>query len=163
VAVVSVLITGLQLAVFSSWRFAGVVVMLVWLWPVCLGLAGSGPQAITGGAVSGFLFDAHAQTHFGLTAVVGASIGYAVSRLGREGVGDLDSAALWVAPIIGAAAGFVTPVLYVVGGVVFLDFDLWRGSLLAMMVVNATAFFLLVRPLTRLARILAAYGQRAAR
>jgi len=31
--VVTMFIVGVQLSVFSNWRFAGVVFMLVWLWP----------------------------------------------------------------------------------------------------------------------------------
>ena len=40
VTVVTMFIVGAQLSIFSTWRFAGVVFMLVWLWPFALGLAG---------------------------------------------------------------------------------------------------------------------------
>ncbi len=45
----------------------------------------------------------------------------------------------------------MAPLLYVVSGVFALNFSLWRGSLLDSMLVNAVAFFVLARPLTRLA------------
>jgi hypothetical protein len=67
-------------------------------------------------------------------------------------VGDLDSAAWWVTPLIAAVAGFVAPALFVGASFFTLNFSLWRDSLLSAMVVNAAAFFVLARPMTRLAR-----------
>ena len=40
VTLVTLIVVGCQLAIFSTLRFEGVVVMLVWLWPLCVGLAG---------------------------------------------------------------------------------------------------------------------------
>ena len=56
-------------------------------------------------------------------------LAYGASRLGKEGVGDLDSAAWWVTPVLAAAAGVAAPVIYIVGGIGVLNFSLWRGSL----------------------------------
>jgi hypothetical protein len=78
-------------------------------------------------------------------------------------VGDLDSAAWWVTPVLAAVAGFVAPALYVVSGAFALNFNLWRGSVLSMMLVNAGAFFILARPVTRLARIVGNVGERVHR
>jgi hypothetical protein len=78
-------------------------------------------------------------------------------------VGDLDSAALWVTPALAAAAGFVAPLLYVASGVFALNFSLWRDSLLDTMVVNAVAFFLLARPVTRVAFAMSASAMRVRR
>ena len=55
--------------------------------------------------MGGVFFDTHATTPFGLTAMVGVVLAYGASRLGKEGVGDLDSAAWWVTPILAAARG----------------------------------------------------------
>ena len=79
--------------------FAGVVVMLVWLWPLAMGLAGLTALSLLGALVAGVFFDTHAMTPFGLTALVAILLAYGASRLGREGVGDLDSAAWWVTPV----------------------------------------------------------------
>jgi len=152
VTVVTLIVVAVQLSIFSSLRFAGVVVMIVWLWPLAMGLAGLTTLALWCAIVAGVFFDTHATTPFGLTALVAVVLAYGASRLGREGVGDLDSAAWWVTPLLAAAAGFIAPVLFVGGSFLTFNFSLWRDGLVAAMVVNAVAFFVLARPMTRLAR-----------
>lgn len=155
IILVTLTIVGLQLAVFSALRFDGVVVMLVWLWPFAIGLTGVTGLAMWGAMLSGLFFDTHSASPFGLTIVVAVVLAYVASRLGREGVGDLDSAAWWVTPALAGVAGLLAPALYVVLGYGELNFGLWRGSVLASMEVNAVAFFLLARPTLRLARAIA--------
>jgi cell shape-determining protein MreD len=99
VTIVTLFVVALQLSVFSSWRFAGVVVMLVWLWPLAVGMAGLTALSLWCALVAGIFFDTHTTTPFGLTALVALALAYGASRLGREGVGDLDSAAWWVTPL----------------------------------------------------------------
>lgn len=152
VTLVTLFIVAIQLSVFSGLRFAGVVVMIVWLWPLAMGLAGLTVLSLWCALVAGVFFDTHASTPFGLTAVVALLLAYGASRLGREGVGDLDSAAWWVTPLLAAAAGFVAPALFVSASFFTFNFSLWRDSLFAAMVVNAIAFFVLARPMARLAR-----------
>jgi len=161
--VATLLILAVQLTVFSSLRIEGVVVMLVWLWPFAMGLTGYTSLALVTALVSGVFFDTHTTTPFGLTALVAMVLAYAASRLGREGVGDLDSAAWWVTPVLAAVAGFFAPLLYVAAGTFALNFNLWRGSVLSMMIVNAVAFLLLARPMTRLARAVSNVGERVHR
>jgi len=161
--VMTLLIVAVQLSILSSLRIQGVVVMLVWLWPLAMGLTGNTSLALVTALVAGVFFDTHATTPFGLTAVVALVLAYAASRLGREGVGDLDSAAWWVTPILAALGGFAAPLLYVVAGTGTLNFNLWRGSVLAMMIVNAGAFLILARPMVRLARAVGNVGERARR
>ncbi|MBW4030463.1 MAG: hypothetical protein HIU57_07270 [Acidobacteria bacterium] len=163
ITIVTLMVVGVQFAIFTQWRFAGVVVMLVWLWPVAVGLTGLTSLALFAGLLAGVLFDAQSATPFGLSALVGLTLAYAASRLGREGVGDLDSAARWVTPVLAAAAGFVAPLLFVVSGVFALDFSLWRGSLLNSMLINAAAFFVLARPVTRVAFAMSSTAMRARR
>ncbi len=163
ITLVTLMVVGIQLALFTQWRFAGVVVMLVWLWPVAVGLTGLTSLAMFAGLLAGVLFDAQSATPFGLSAIVGLLLAYAASRFGKEGVGDLDSAALWVTPAIAAAAGFVAPLLFVMSGVFALNFSLWRGSLLNSMVVNALAFFFLARPVTRVAFLVSTSAMRVRR
>ena len=110
--------------------------MLVWLWPFTLGLAGFTTLSLWAAVVGGVFFDTHATTPFGLTAMVGVVLAFGASRLGKEGVGDLDSAAWWVTPILAAAAGLAAPAIYTVGGVGVLNFSLWHGSLVNSMVVE---------------------------
>ena len=163
VTIVSFFIVAIQLSIFSTLRFCGVVFMLVWLWPFTLGLAGFTTLSIWGALVAGVFFDTHTTTPFGLTAAVGIALAYSASRLGREGVGDLDSAAWWVTPVLAAGAGAAAPVIYSLGGVGVLNFSLWHGSLLNMIIVNGGAFFLLARPVSRLASIVGNLGVRARR
>src|ERR1035441_8488153 len=120
-------IVGVQLSVFSTLRFAGVVFMLVWLWPFALGLAGFTTLSIWAALVGGVFFDTHSATPFGLTATVGVMLAYGASRLGKEGVGDLDSAAWWVTPILAAGGGMAAPVIFTIGGIGVLNFSLWHG------------------------------------
>jgi len=163
VTIVTMFVVGVQLSVFSTWRIEGVVFMLVWLWPFALGLAGFTNLSLWAAVVGGVFFDTHATTPFGLTAMVGVVLAFGASRLGKEGVGDLDSAAWWVTPILAAVAGLAAPVIYTVGGVGVLNFSLWHGSLVDSMVVNAIAFFVLARPVSRLARMVGRVGVRAYR
>jgi hypothetical protein len=158
VTLATLVIVAVQLSVFSSLRFAGVVVMIVWLWPLAMGLAGLTSLSLWCALIAGVFFDTHASTPFGLTALIALLLAYGASRLGREGVGDLDSAAWWVTPVLAATAGFFAPLLFVGLSFVTLNFSLWRDGLLASMVVNAVAFFILARPMTRLARWTGGFG-----
>jgi hypothetical protein len=78
-------------------------------------------------------------------------------------VGDLDSAALWVTPLLAAVGGFVAPLIYTLGGFFVLNFNLWRGSLLDAMLVNAVVFFFLARPMTRIAKGITSFAERTRR
>ena len=154
----TLVIVAIQLSIFSGLRFAGVVVMVVWLWPMAMGLAGLTVLSLWCALVAGVFFDTHATTPFGLTALVALLLAYGASRLGREGVGDLDSAAWWVTPLLAATAGFLAPLLFVGASFLSFNFSLWRDSLLAAMVVNAIAFFVLARPMAHLARWVGTLG-----
>jgi hypothetical protein len=154
----TLVLVAAQITIISPLRIAGVVVMVVWLWPLALSLTGSTPFAVVSGFVGGLLFDAHAQSPFALSGVVGALLGALVSFLAREGVGDLDAAAWWVPPFIGAIGGLLAPLLYVASGAVIGDVSLWRASVWPMMLVNAGAFFVLARPMARGAQWVAELG-----
>ncbi len=163
ITLATLMIVGVQLAVFTQWRFAGAVVMLVWLWPVAVGLTGLTSLALFAGVLAGVLFDAQSATPFGLSALVGLALAYFASRLGKEGVGDLDSAAFWVTPALAAVGGLLAPLLFVISGVFALNFSLWRGSLVDSMLVNAVAFLIMARPVTRLAFTLSSSAMRVRR
>ncbi len=81
------------------------------------------------------------------------------ARLGREGVGDLDSAAWWVPPVLAGVAGLLAPAGYVVLATLAQDHGLWHDHLVASMVVNALVFAVVARPLARLARRLTLGGR----
>ena len=152
--IVTGFLVAVQVDVLSHIRVFGVVVMVVWLWPLCLGLLGAGPSAVVVGVVSGLCFDAHAATAFGINAVVGGAVAAVAIRLERNGIGDVDGAAWWMAPALASIAGLVAPLLLVAVSAVTLDFSLWRGSLGTTMAINAVAFALIARPLLVTARAL---------
>jgi hypothetical protein len=158
VTLVTLALVAIQLDIFSSLRFAGVVVMLVWLWPFCVGLTGWTSLALWTAVIAGVFFDTHSSTPFGLSVVVALALAWFASRLGREGIGDLDSAAWWVTPVLAGVAGFAAPVLFVGAGFFAFDFSMWRNGLAPAMAVNALAFFVLARPTVRLARWLSGLG-----
>ncbi len=148
----SIIFVALQLDIVSPLRVGGVVIMVIWLWPVAVGLTATRLEALFSGAFTGLLFDAHAATPLGLTGAIGVILGLIASRLGQEGIGDLDSAAWWVMPSLAAGAGFSAPLFFALGGTLYGNLHFWRANLGVMMIVNAVAFFVLVRPLARLAR-----------
>ena len=152
VMLASVLVVALQTAIVSSYRVAGIAIMIVWLWPLCVGLVGDTPSGLVAGATSGLLFDTHVATPFGLFTVTGALVGYAAGLLGREDLGDLRGAAWWMPLLIGGSCGLVTPLVFVIIGFCFGDIQLWRGDVGATMVMNAVAFGLALRPAVRVAR-----------
>jgi cell shape-determining protein MreD len=157
-ALATVTLVGVQIAIVSPLRVSGVVVMVVWLWPLALGLTARPAVAVGGGLLAGLLFDSFTATPYGLSAVVGALLAWAISALAREGVGDLDASAWWVPAGLLALGGLVAPVLYVVIGTLTGHTGYWRASLVAMMVLNAVVFAVLARPVARFAQRIAESG-----
>ncbi len=149
-SILGLFLVAIQLDILAGLRVAGVVVMVIWLWPFCIAIVGQAAAAVASGVVLGLLFDAHTSTPYGLTAIVGGLIALGSIRLAREGVGDLEGAAWWMTPLLAAVVGFFAPLLFVLTGIFALDFSLWHGSLVASMLVNAVFFALLARPVARL-------------
>lgn len=154
VVLASIVVVALQTTVVSPARIAGIAIMAVWLWPLSVGLFGDQNSGVVAGVVTGFLFDTHVATPFGLFTVVGGIVGYVAGMLGREDLGDLRGAVWWMPLAIGGGFGFVTPVVFVIVGFFFGDIQLWRGDVGATMVVNALAFGLLLRPSVAMTRVL---------
>ncbi len=150
--IVTLFVVAIQLQLLSTLRAAGAVIMLVWLWPFVVGLTGALVPALWVAVLSGLFFDARSTMPFGLTIVVALGLAWFAARLGREGVGDLDSAAWWVPPVLAGLAGLLAPAGYVALATVALDPGLWRDHLGASMVANAIVFAIAARPLARLAR-----------
>ncbi len=157
--IVTLFVVAIQLQLLSTLRAAGAVIMLVWLWPFVVGLTGALAPALWVAALSGLFFDTRSTTPFGLTIVVAVVLAWFAARLGREGVGDLDSAAWWVPPVLAGVAGLLAPAGYVVLATLAQDHGLWHDHLVASMVVNALVFAVVARPLARLARRLTLGGR----
>jgi hypothetical protein len=143
------LMAAIQLTIVSPLRVGGVVIMVTWLWPIVVGLRGGVLPALVAAGVTGAFFDAQVATPLGLLTAVTLLIGWIAGVLGREGVGDFGASAWWVAPALASGFGFVAPIVVAFVGIVIANFGLWHASLGNTMVVNAMAFFILVRPLGR--------------
>jgi hypothetical protein len=154
-AIATVVVVAIQITLVSPVRVGGVVIMVVWLWAMVLGLSVRPVLAITLAAVAGVLFDSFCATPFAATGVVGAALAWGIGRMAREGIGDLDASAWWVPPSLMALGGAIAPAAYVIVAGVLGQMGYWRGSLVTMMVVNSVAFFVLARPVARVAQRLA--------
>ena len=147
----SLVLVILQITIADQLVIMGVHAELIWVLPVAAGLS-AGPMAgMSAGFVGGVVADLFQPTPFALTALVAVVLGYALGRLGEEGVGDLGGAAWWVAPALGAAAGLVAPLLYAlcaaaIGHKGYLT-DVPVGTVC---ILDAVATALLVRPTMRL-------------
>lgn len=141
----------LQIAIADELSVMGVHAELIWVLPVAAGLA-AGPMAgMSAGLMGGVVADLFQPTPFGLTALVAVVIGYALGRLGEEGVGDLGGAAWWVAPALAAAAGLVAPLAYALCAAALGHTGYLTAVPVGMVcVLDALACALLVRPTMRL-------------
>ena len=157
-AFASVILVAFQVSVLSPLRVLGVVVMIVWLWPIALALTGATTMAVGAGFVTGLLFDAQSHTPFGLNAFVAVGLALLIAIPAREGVGDLDASAWWMPPALLGLGGMVAPVLFVTLGAMSGHTSLWRSSMVATMFVNCVGFFVLARPMARLAQRVANVG-----
>jgi len=136
----------LQLAIADALTVAHVHPELVWVLPVAAGLVAGTLPGMAAGFVGGVIADLFVPTPFGLTAFVGVLIGYAMGRLGEEGIGDLAGSQWWVAPSLGFACGLVAPAIYAVVGVALGHHSYLSPSLALVCVLDAVACALLVRP-----------------
>jgi rod shape-determining protein MreD len=136
-----------QLTIADELSIAGVHPELLWVLPVAAGLSAGAMAGMAAGFVGGVVADLFVPSPFGLSAFVGVLVGYAMGRLGEEGVGDLRGSAIWVAPALGAACGFVAPLLYAVSGVVLGHRSYLSSTVLLVAVLDAAACALLVRPM----------------
>jgi hypothetical protein len=148
--VVSLGVVVVQLTLLDQLSIRGVHPELVWVLPVAAGLVGGAMAGMAAGFVGGVVADLFLPTPFALTALVAVPIGYAIGRLGEEGIGDLGGAAWWVAPGLAAAAGFVAPVLYAVAGAALGHRAYLSSSLAVICVLDAAICALAVRPFMRL-------------
>jgi rod shape-determining protein MreD len=139
----------LQLTIADELTIGGLHPELVWVLPVAAGLA-AGPRAgMAAGLVGGAMADLFVPTPYGLTALVGVFVGYALGRLGEEGVGDLGGAAWFVAPALAFGAGLVSPVAYALFGAALGHSSYVSVSLGLVCLLDAVASAVLVRLVMR--------------
>lgn len=138
-----------QLTLADELRIAGVHPELLWVLPAAVGLAAGSTAGMAAGFVAGAIGDLFVPGPFGLSALVGVLVGYAVGRLGDEGVGDLRGAAYFVPPILAGAAGFCAPVAYALLGAVGGHSGYVTGRLLVVAALDGLTAALLVRGVMR--------------
>lgn len=146
----SLVIVVLQLTLADQLSIAGVHPELVWVLPIAAGLCAGPMTGMAAGFTGGVAADLFLPTPFGLTAFVGVIVGYALGRLGEEGVGDLGGAAWWVAPGLAAAAGFLAPLVYAACGAALGHPSYLDPPLLMVCLLDAIACAALVRVTMRL-------------
>jgi hypothetical protein len=138
-----------QLTLADELTIAGVHAELVWVLPVAVGLAAGTRAGMAAGLAGGAVADLFLPTPFGLTALAGVLLGFAVGRLGEEGIGDLGGSAWWVAPSIAFGGGLVAPVLFAVLGAALGHRSYLSVTLGVVCALDAVVCALLVRPVMR--------------
>ncbi|MBL8778563.1 MAG: rod shape-determining protein MreD [Acidimicrobiales bacterium] len=94
----------LQVSLFSRTPLFGVVPDVILLTAIGIGLAGGPERGALAGFAGGLLFDLTVTTPFGLSALVGASVGYVVGGLQHAVLGSTWWTPLAVAGIASSAA-----------------------------------------------------------
>ncbi|HLK44763.1 MAG TPA: hypothetical protein VKT18_02185 [Acidimicrobiales bacterium] len=147
--VVALGIVVLQLCFADELTIDHVHAELVWVLPAAAGLSAGALAGMAAGFVGGIVADLFLPTPFGLTAIVGILVGYALGRLGEEGVGDLGGAAWWVAPGLAFVTALVAPLAYAVAGAALGHHSFLSASVGVVALLDAVAAALLVRPMMR--------------
>ena len=157
VALVIFVVLMVQQTVMVSLRVGGVHPDLLWLLPITAALL-DGPE--TGAIVgfwSGLAFDLVLPTPFGLSALVGCLLGFAVGRLAAP----VDPRAVWLKPVAALTGSVAADMLFAVLGAVFGQEQMVQVDFLALFVMVSISSLLLVLPVSRLMRwALAGEGNR---
>jgi rod shape-determining protein MreD len=148
VALITLALLILQSTVMLSIRVGGVHPDLLWLLPITAALL-DGPES---GAIVGFwtglAFDLILPTPFGLSALVGCILGYAVGAATRA----VDRGALWLVPVAAAIGSVVADMLFAVLGAIFGQQQMVQIDFLALVLVIAVSSMILVLPVHRMMR-----------
>ena len=109
-------VIAIQVGLLDALRVGHVHPEIIWLVPASVGLL-AGPEAgLVVGFLAGLWLDCLLPTPFGLSALVGTSIGYLAGLLEQRGVVVGAGQVFWVGPGLGAAAGLLGVGLYGVLG-----------------------------------------------
>jgi rod shape-determining protein MreD len=148
VALVALLLLVLQSTVLLSIRIGGAHPDIVWLLPITAALL-AGPE--TGAVVgfwSGLAFDLVLPTPFGLGALVGCLLGYAVGAA----TAAVDKRAVWLKPVAAVIGGVGADMLFSVLGAIFGQQQMVQINFFSLFVVVALSSALLVIPVNRVMR-----------
>jgi rod shape-determining protein MreD len=148
VAFVIFVVLMVQQVLIVPLRIAGAHPDLLWLLPITAALL-DGPE--TGAIVgfwSGLAFDLVLPTPFGLSALVGCLLGFAVGSL----TSAVDPRAAWLKPVAAVAGSVAADMLFAVLGAIMGQQQMVQIDFLALGLVVAVSSLVLVLPVNRLMR-----------
>ncbi len=148
VAFVIFVVLMVQQVLMVPLRFGGAHPDLLWLLPITAALL-DGPET---GAIVGFwaglAFDLVLPTPFGLSALVGCLLGFAVGSL----TAAVDPRAAWLKPVAAVAGSVAADMLFAVLGAIMGQQQMVQIDFLALALVVAVSSLVLVLPVSRLMR-----------
>jgi rod shape-determining protein MreD len=148
VALVIFVVLMVQQTVMVALRIGGVHPDLLWLLPITAALA-DGPE--TGGIVgfwAGLAFDLVLPTPFGLSALVGCLLGYAVGSL----TGAVDPRTTWLKPVAALTGSVAADMLFAVLGAILGQPQMVQIDFVALFLMISVSSVVFVLPVSRLMR-----------
>jgi rod shape-determining protein MreD len=137
-----------QSTLLVSIRFRGVHPDMVWLLPITAALL-DGPET---GAIVGFwaglAFDLILPTPFGLSALVGCLLGFAVG----QATAAVDSRAVWLKPVAALIGAVGADMLFAVLGAILGQEQMVKVNFPALVAVVGVSSLILVLPVNRMMR-----------
>jgi rod shape-determining protein MreD len=148
VALVIFVVLMVEQVLMVPLRIAGAHPDLLWLLPITAALL-DGPET---GAIVGFwaglAFDLVLPTPFGLSALVGCVLGFAVGSL----TAAVDPRATWLKPVAAVAGSVAADMLFAVLGAIMGQQQMVQIDFLALALVVSVSSLVLVLPVNRLMR-----------
>jgi len=148
VALVIFVVLMVQQTVMVALRIGGVHPDLLWLLPITAALA-DGPE--TGGIVgfwAGLAFDLVLPTPFGLSALVGCLLGYAVGSL----TSAVDPRTTWLKPVAALTGSVAADMLFAVLGAILGQPQMVQIDFVALFLMISVSSVVFVLPVSRLMR-----------
>lgn len=148
VALVIFVVLMVQQTMMVALRIAGVHPDLLWLLPITAALT-DGPE--TGGIVgfwAGLAFDLVLPTPFGLSALVGCLLGYAVGAL----TAAVDPRTTWLKPVAALTGSVAADMLFAVLGAILGQSQMVQIDFVALFLMIGISSVVFVLPVARLMR-----------
>ena len=148
VALVIFVVLMVQQTMMVALRIGGVHPDLLWLLPITAALA-DGPE--TGGIVgfwAGLAFDLVLPTPFGLSALVGCLLGYAVGAL----TAAVDPRTTWLKPVAALTGSVAADMLFAVLGAILGQPQMVQIDFVALFLMISISSVVFVLPVSRLMR-----------
>jgi rod shape-determining protein MreD len=127
-------------------RLAGAHPDLMFLLPIAAALAAGPEEGAMVGFLAGLGADLLLPTPFGLSALVGCMLGFAVGRVTQA----TDRTIWWLTPLVALTGSAVAVMLYAVLGAVLGQDEMLKVDLLSIVTVVSVINALLAAPVTRL-------------